>query len=188
MTTGRAALDVGALAEHVGRRREMFYPKADIAIDDGVLRQLSIHAADEGADDARKALDTALGGEAKDFTLAPLLQQGTYHRVYGASDAEGRRRYVVRLNRLPEAETDWQLFADESVSKALTEAARLKDAHARRIPPCRRFLSDSLWRHRSPVHRQHRRQGAGFPEGQRAGLDDRRIRHAAALDPYSHGP
>ena len=43
-------------------------------------------------------------------------------------------------------------------------------------------------RHQSALHRQRRGQGAAVPEGQRPGLADRRIRHAAARHPHAHRP
>lgn len=111
----------GALADHVARRRAMFYPKSDIAVDDAALRALARHGADEGLADARAALGAALGPQAAArCTLEALAQQGTYHRVWRATDPSSGSRYVVRLNRLAAQETDWQLRADESVSKALT--------------------------------------------------------------------
>ena len=121
MTAAGAALDMGALAEHVARRRAMFYPKADIVLDDAVLRTLAAHPAEELREEAGQALAAALGDAATEYRLTPMPQQGTYHRVYLASGAEGSRRYVVRLNRLPREERDWQLLADESVSRALAQ-------------------------------------------------------------------
>lgn len=111
----------GALAEHVARRRAMFYPKSDIAVDDGALRALARHGDDEGLADARAALACALGTEAAArCKLEALAQQGTYHRVWRATEPAKGAQYVVRLNRLAAHETDWQLRADESVSQALT--------------------------------------------------------------------
>ena len=68
------------------------------------------------------------------------------------------------------------------------DALRPITHHAPLHAPCRRIDADRMRRHPGDLHRQHRRESARLFERQRAGLDDCRIRHAAALHPYPHGP
>ena len=58
----------------------------------------------------------------------------------------------------------------------------------RRRQICRGLVPRQIRRHACAVHRDHRGTGAAVAAQQRQGLGHRRIRHAAALDPYPHRP
>ena len=118
-----------ALARHVDARRGVFYPKADAAVPDAILRSLATRADDPmAAAHARAALGEVVGAQAAaELPLMPAPVGGTFHRVLVAG-TPGAPRHVVRLNRLPDAFVDWQMHAEAIAAATL---ARHALAHAR---------------------------------------------------------
>ena len=109
-------------ARHAGLRRSVFYPKADLAIPDAVLRALAAPDAEAVLTDAahaRGSLARVLGCDAAAVRVEPLSQQGTFHHVFAGGLRDEPARYVVRVNRLAAQFVDCQLLADPLVATAL---------------------------------------------------------------------
>jgi Ser/Thr protein kinase RdoA (MazF antagonist) len=103
------------------QRQAVFYPKADLPLPDALLRP-SMPAPEVQAAQVRAASDVcrrALGESPVD--VRPLSELGTFHTLYRATFADGRRR-VVRFNALSSQQRDCPLLLDAAASAALKEA------------------------------------------------------------------
>jgi Ser/Thr protein kinase RdoA (MazF antagonist) len=96
------------------QRQAVFYPKADLPLPDELLRP---HAP---ASEVQAAQLTAVDeicrrvfGKAP-VLVRPLSESGTFHTLYRALLADGRRR-IVRFNALSERQPDLQLLLDAAV-------------------------------------------------------------------------
>jgi fructosamine-3-kinase len=114
--------DPGGLEAFRRRRRSVFYPKADLPEAAGLMK---LAQAGGEAEEARRqehvaaACRKALGQEC--VSVAPLGEQGTFHRLYRAAPA-GADAVVVRVNALSNLGHDYPLHLDAWAAEKLRAA------------------------------------------------------------------
>lgn len=117
--------DDRSFAEHLARRRNCFYPKADIEISDGVLRTLALRK-DEAPRQDWAAIFSFYGLAGASLLPSPL--QGTFHSVHRIASPKAGPPLALRINRVSDHFVDWGLLAEQAISRRL-EAEGV--AHAR---------------------------------------------------------
>jgi aminoglycoside phosphotransferase (APT) family kinase protein len=105
------------------RRRAVFYPKADDPETAGLMK---LAQGGDGAEEAERRRHVAaacretFGWER--VSVAPLGEQGTFHRLYRATPAGGGAVVVVRVNALSHLGHDYPLHLDAWAAEKLRGA------------------------------------------------------------------
>jgi Ser/Thr protein kinase RdoA (MazF antagonist) len=103
------------------QRQAVFYPKADLPLPDDLLRP-RLPAAEVQAAQLAAASEICcrVFGKAP-VDVRPLVESGTFHTLYRAVLADGRRR-IVRFNALSERQPDLPLLLEAAVMLQLAAA------------------------------------------------------------------
>jgi Phosphotransferase enzyme family len=110
------------LEAYCRQRRLLFYPKTDLPLPQAILDRGALGTDPQAAEMDRLVSEAATRIFPREqATIAPLKNQGTFHRLYRAQLLPGRN-VIVRVNALSQWQRDFTLLLDEWAMERLRQA------------------------------------------------------------------